>query len=345
MNVQQSLVLGVIQGLTEFIPVSSTAHLILAPQILNIPAPREAIAHTYDTFIQIGTVIPVLIYFWHEWLQLLKAGLRIVKQRHVGADPQERMVMYLLIGSLPAGVVGLLLEKRIERFANPAEFPPAFLVIGASLIVVGLIMWWAELTSRKTRTIENVRMPDAWVVGCAQALALIPGVSRSGSTITAGLFTGMTREAAARFSFLLMTPIMLAATGYKAVKVLRGAEPMSASEWQGMLLATFIAAITGYVAIAFLIGWLRRRSLGIFAVYRILIGAFSIGLFFMQQPTVAEQPSPAANPESAATRGPATRPHAGELAAGAAQAAQEKVSLRAPSRVALNRGREVGSGR
>ena len=298
MNVQQSLVLGVIQGLTEFIPVSSTAHLILAPQVLNVPAPRPEIAHTYDTFIQIGTVIPVLIYFWHEWLKLLKAGAQVLKQGRFGEDPEQRILKYLLIGSLPAGIVGLLLEKRIERFANPAEFPPAFLIIGGSLILVGVIMWWAELTGRKTRTIENVRTADAWVVGCAQALALIPGVSRSGSTITAGLFSGLTREASARFSFLLMTPIMLAATGYKLLKLLKGGEVMTAGEWQGMLLATVVAAITGYFAIAFLLGWLRNRSLGIFAIYRILVGAFSIGLFFMQQPT---GPHHAATPAASAS--------------------------------------------
>jgi len=298
LNVQQSLVLGVIQGLTEFIPVSSTAHLILAPQVLNVPAPRPEIAHTYDTFIQIGTVIPVLIYFWHEWLKLLKAGAQVLKQGRFGEDPEQRILKYLLIGSLPAGIVGLLLEKRIERFANPAEFPPAFLIIGGSLILVGVIMWWAELTGRKTRTIENVRTADAWVVGCAQALALIPGVSRSGSTITAGLFSGLTREASARFSFLLMTPIMLAATGYKLLKLLKGGEVMTAGEWQGMLLATVVAAITGYFAIAFLLGWLRNRSLGIFAIYRILVGAFSIGLFFMQQPT---GPHHAATPAASAS--------------------------------------------
>lgn len=289
MNVQQSLVLGVIQGLTEFIPVSSTAHLILAPQVLNVPAPRPEVAHTYDTFIQIGTVIPVLIYFWHEWLKLLKAGVQIIKQGRIGEDPEQRILKYLLVGSLPAGFVGLILEKRIERFANPAEFPPAFLIIGASLILVGIVMWWAELTGRKTRTIDHVRTADAWVVGCAQALALIPGVSRSGSTITAGLFSGLTREASARFSFLLMTPIMLAATGYKLLKLLKGGEVMSASEWQGMLLATVVAAITGYAAIAFLLGWLRNRSLGVFAIYRILVGAFSIGLFFMQQSGTAHR--------------------------------------------------------
>lgn len=302
MNVQQSLVLGVIQGLTEFIPVSSTAHLILAPQILNVPAPRAEIAHTYDTFIQIGTVIPVLLYFWREWVKLLAAGLRIVMRFSVSDDPDERMVTYLILGSIPAGVIGLLVEDHVERLANPAEFPPAFLIIGGSLIGVGLLMWWAEIASRKTRTIEHVGMADALVVGFAQALALFPGVSRSGSTITAGLLTGMTREAAARFSFLLMTPIMLAATGYKTLKAIKGPVAVTGDEWQGMLLATLVAAITGYLAIAFLLGWLRKRSLGVFALYRILIGGFSIGLFFMQQPATARRsiPTPPARVLSAA---------------------------------------------
>ena len=279
MNVQQSLVLGVIQGLTEFIPVSSTAHLILAQNFSTGLVPTHP--HTYDTFIQLGTVIPVLIYFWREWLRLIQAAGRIVRNRRVGTDPDERMVKYLIFGSIPAGVVGLAFEDKIERFADPAN-KVALLCIGLALVVVGLLMWWAEHIGRKRRTIEHLGMPDALFVGCAQALALFPGVSRSGSTITAGLLAGMTREAAARFSFLLMTPIMLAATGYKGVKMLRGVEPMSGSEWAGMLLATVVAGITGYVAIAFLLNWLRNRSLGVFAVYRILVGGFAIGLYFYQ---------------------------------------------------------------
>jgi len=288
-------VLGVIQGLTEFIPISSTAHLILAPHVLNVVPPRAEIAHTYDTIIQIGTVLPVLVYFWRDWLKLLAAAFRIVRRLGPSDDADERMVTYLLLGSIPAGVVGLLVEDFVERLANPAEFPPAFLIIGTSMILVGIIMWWAELTSRKVRTIEHVGVSDAIVVGCAQALALIPGVSRSGATITAGLLAGMTREAAARFSFLLMTPIMLVATAYKAIKLMRGGEVVLPGEWQGILLATAVAAVTGYLAIAFLLGWLRTRSLGVFALYRILIGGFSIGLFFMQQPGSAKRPAAPVN--------------------------------------------------
>jgi undecaprenyl-diphosphatase len=282
LDVRQSLVLGIIQGLTEFLPVSSTAHLILAPEILNVAPPRADIAHTYDTFIQIGTVLPVLVYFWRDWLAMLGAALRLVRNRPKG-DLDERLVKYLILGSIPAGVAGLLLEDEIKILANPREFPPALLCIGGALIVVGLIMWWAESVSRKSRDIEHVRVPDVVLMGIGQAMALWPGVSRSGATITAGLFAGLTREAAARFSFLLMAPIMFAATGYKLYKLLDGKEHLSGGEWGGMLLAAAIAAVTGYLAIAFLLKWLRTRSLGVFAVYRIVLGAFVIGLYFVQK--------------------------------------------------------------
>jgi len=280
LNVPQSLVWGLIQGLTEFIPVSSTAHLIIAPELLNVQGPRHAIAHTYDTFIQLGTVIPVLLYFWRDWLQLLRAAGRIVARRRVSDDAAERMVLYLVVGSIPGGVAGLLLEDKVERLADP-NYGPAKLFIGLALILMGALMWFMEAKGKKVRTIENIRMPDAVLVGVSQALALLPGVSRSGSTITAGLFAGLTREAAARFSFLLMTPIMLAATGYKLLKMLKGDEVLTGDEWSGMLLATLVAAVTGYVAIAFLLKWLRTRPLWPFAIYRFILGAFLIGLYLI----------------------------------------------------------------
>lgn len=189
------------------------------------------------------------------------------------------MVLYLIVGSIPAGVLGLLLERRVERMADPANVN-AFLYIGLALIGVGVLMWLVELTSRKSRTIEHLTFADAVLIGLAQACALFPGVSRSGSTITAGLFIGLTREAAARYSFLLMTPIMLAATGYKGWKMYSGAQPLTPEEWQSMLLATVVSAVTGYLAIAFLLGWLRTRSLGLFALWRIVAGAFSLGLYW-----------------------------------------------------------------
>lgn len=282
MNVQQSLVLGIIQGLTEFLPVSSTAHLILAHDLGAAPPSEHA--HTFDTFIQIGTVFPVLLYFWRDWLELGRAAVRVARRGvRFTSDKHERMVLLLIIGSIPAGVLGLLLEKYIEPLADPANVT-AKLLIGCALIGVGILMLWAERTSAQNRGTSRIGPADALIVGLAQASALFPGVSRSGATITAGLVVGLTREAAARFSFLLMTPVMFAATGYKGFKVLRGIEPLSAGEWQSMLIATVVAAITGYFAIAFLIGWLRTRSLGFFALYRFAVGAWAIGLYFMQRP-------------------------------------------------------------
>jgi len=278
-------VLGVIQGLTEFIPVSSTAHLILAQSFSTGLTPNHA--HTFDTFIQLGTVIPVLIYFWRDWLRLLAAAGRLLRQRRVNKDQDEqmaqdeRMVIYLILGSLPAGILGLLLESKIEKLAEPGN-KTAYLLIGLALIVVGGVMYVAERTGSKVRTLDHLRGPDALVIGFAQALALFPGVSRSGATMTAGLFAGFTREAAARYSFMLMTPIMLAATGYKFLKVVTGKEPMDNSEIGSMLLAAVVAGITGYVAIAFLLNWLRTRSLGFFAVYRLLAGGFALCLYFFQ---------------------------------------------------------------
>jgi len=284
LNVQQSLVLGLIQGLTEFIPVSSTAHLILAPQLLSISEPRPEIAHTFDTCIQLGTVLPVLIYFRSDWASLLMGLFRVLKQRKVTQDPFERLAILLLLGSLPAGILGLAFEKKIEYLARPGEFPAAYLVIGISLILVGLLMVWSDRAGEKGRPLETVRTSDALLVGLAQAAALIPGVSRSGATMTAGLFAGLTREAAARFSFLLMTPIMLAATGYKGLKLaLQGPGALTSGEWSGMLLATVVAAVSGYGAIAFLLGWLRTRSLGAFALYRLLLGSFAIAYYFYQK--------------------------------------------------------------
>lgn len=280
MNVPQSVVYGVIQGLTEFIPVSSTAHLILAQTFSSTRL--SANPHTFDTVIQLGTVAPVLAYFWRDWVSLAQAGMRVVQNRRVGDDLNERLVKYIVLGSIPAGVAGLLFEKKIERLADP-DFHEAKLLIGLALIIVGGIMWYAEQVSRRTRSLEEIQPGDALFVGFAQALALFPGVSRSGATITAGLLGGLTRDAAARFSFLLMTPIMLAATGYKLLKLAGGAEPVAPGEWQSMLVAGVAAGITGYGAIAFLLRWLRDRSLSVFAFYRILVGAWAIGLYFSQR--------------------------------------------------------------
>src|SRR5689334_17983875 len=230
LNLWTAIILGIIQGLTEFIPVSSTAHLIIAPQILpGLATPTDP--HAFDTIIQAGTLIPALLYFRRDWLDLLRGAARAIANRRIGRDPHERLALLVVIGTIPACVLGLLLNKKVEMLADVDHHPIGFVVIGLSLIGVGILMWWVDWTSRKKRTLEQLTEVDAAVVGLGQAVALIPGVSRSGATITTGLLTGLTREAAARFSFILYAPVMVAATGYKTLQVLRSHAPMSHSEW------------------------------------------------------------------------------------------------------------------
>ncbi len=297
----QALAMGIIQGLTEFIPVSSTAHLIIAPQFLPINKPDEAIAHAYDTIIQSGTLFAALAFFWRDWARILAAIRRIIANRGIDSkDLDERMVRYLFLGSLPAGILGLLLEKKVDALADPDHNHWAWLVIATGLIGMGIVMALIDYTSRKVRDIENLKTPDAVLIGFAQALALFPGVSRSGSTITAGLLTGLTREAAARFSFLLMTPIMIAATGYKLFKLLRHPGDVG-DAWGSMILATIVAGITGYLVIGLLLGWLRSRSLMFFVCWRLAVGALCLGMFFVQRPsepatTPASAPRPVVSP-------------------------------------------------
>ncbi|MBI3911245.1 MAG: undecaprenyl-diphosphate phosphatase [Armatimonadetes bacterium] len=281
LSVPQSLALGVIQGLTEFIPVSSTAHLLIAPHLFDLPEPTHP--HAFDTIIQAGTLLPVLLYFRRDWLRMLRALGRVVGRRRATRDPDERLALFLLFGTLPALVVGLLVERWIEGLADLNHHPLGMLVIGVALLGFGLVMLWVDRRARRTRVAEHMVAADAWFIGFGQALAVIPGVSRSGATITAGLMTGLTREDAARFSFLLYAPVMAAASGWKLLKLLRAPEALPTAEWIGMAVATVAAAIVGYACIAFLLRYLRHRSLDLFVFWRALVGALLIGMFFAQR--------------------------------------------------------------
>jgi undecaprenyl-diphosphatase len=274
LNLQHSLLLGVIQGLTEFIPVSSTAHLILAPQFI----PMEQPSHTFDVALHFGTLIAVVAYFWSDWMKLFQNTGRILVERRIGAEPGRRLALFVVLACIPAVVAGLLFNKKIEQFADPDSHPVSFLVIGCSVLGVGLLMWWADAYSRKARSERHLAGFDAWFIGAAQALALIPGVSRSGATITAGLITGLTREAAARFSFLLSTPIIAGALVFKAKDLLETGLP--GGDWTPYLVGSAASGIVGYLCIRFLLGYIRTRPLTIFVGYRVFLGIFLIGLYF-----------------------------------------------------------------
>jgi len=275
-------VLGALQGLTEFLPVSSTAHLLLAPELLGIPLPADpAQRHAFVTIIQVGTLLPALLYFWRDWWAMLRAALRLAIHRQV-KEPADRLVLHLIYATIPAVVAGVLVEKFVEGLADVEHRPTGKLVVGLALVGFGLVMWWVDRRASRHRTTDHMVAADAWFVGCAQALALIPGVSRSGATITAGLVAGFTREDAARFSFLLYAPVMAGATGWKLLKLARDPAALPAAEWMRMGIATLAAAVVGYLCIAFLLRWLRTRSLDLFVFWRALVGVLLLGMYFLQ---------------------------------------------------------------
>lgn len=260
MTILEAIFLGVIQGATEFLPVSSSGHSVLLPTLVNMPNPGLdliAIAHQ-------GTLLAVLIYFWRDLWRILLAVLGGLRTRAPLSDPDSRLGWFIVLGSIPAAAAGLLLEDFFEdMFARPI-FAAAFLLVTALLLYAG-----ERLLSGNLK-IEELDGLDALAVGIFQMLALFPGISRSGSTITGGLWRGLDREAAARFSFLLGVPA-IAGAGLLAVLDILEAD---ASGQFAIYAATFIAAaVTGYLCIHFLLTWLRNHSLLPFAVYCALFGA------------------------------------------------------------------------
>ena len=266
MNPLQAALLGVVQGLTEFLPISSSGHLILVPWLLGWQPHSKA----FDAALHLGTVAALLAYFWREWLELLAAvrdGLLDATKR---ANPRWRLAWLLVLGSVPAGLVGLALESPIESaLGKPA-------LVAVLLMLFGLVMLVADRVGQKKRGLPSVGLGDALTIGLAQVLALAPGVSRSGITLTAGLFRGLDRPAAARFSFLLSTPITLAAALY-SLRRLVGPEA-GAEGGLALLVGIASSALFGFLAIGFLLRYLQRNSLAGFTWYRLVAGLAVLGL-------------------------------------------------------------------
>ena len=261
MEIWQAVVLGIVQGLTEFLPISSSAHLILVPRLLGWTDPGLA----FDASLHLGTLLATVIYFGRD-LGLLAVGwLTSIRDRSL-AHPYARPAWLVLLGSLPAGLAGLLLEDLAATVFRDLR------VIGVTLILLALALLAAERISRGVKQLPEVTWQDSFWIGVAQALALVPGVSRSGATITAGLFRGLKRDAAARFSFLLATPITAAAGLSQILQVVRAG--LAPDERVGFLAGMIASAIVGYLAIAFLLRYLRRHSTLPFVAYRISLGIF-----------------------------------------------------------------------
>jgi undecaprenyl-diphosphatase len=264
-DVWQAVFLGVVQGLTEFLPISSSAHLILVPRLMG----WRDFGLSFDVALHLGTLAALLIYFAPDWLRLARSF------RPRAGDvtlPERRLAWCIALGCVPAAIVGVLLEEKAETiFRNP-------LVIVGPMIGMALLMWAADRFCKHVRSLGHVRWPDALWIGCAQALALVPGVSRSGSTLTAGMALGFRRDDAARFSFLLSAPITAGAALFKLRDLLTEGLPPH----ERLLFAAGIlsSGVVGYLCIAFLLSYLRRGSLLVFVLYRLALGAVLLAVFW-----------------------------------------------------------------
>ena len=264
----QAVVLGLVQGLTEFLPISSSGHLIVIPALLGWHDPFiESLA--FSVMLHVATLAALLIYFARDWARLVPAGLAAVRDRSFRDDPDRRLAWLLAATTIPAVIAGVLLNDLIENAFRESR------LVAITLVAGGIVLWAADRLGSRTRDMSGLTFPMAIGIGLAQALALIPGVSRSGISISAGLFAGLDRESAARFAFLMATPITAGAGLWELRKIVAGEE--SAVLPLGPLLAGMLAAlVAGLLAIAVLLRYLRTHGVGIFVAYRIALAALIV---------------------------------------------------------------------
>ena len=263
MNALQAIVLGVVQGLTEFLPISSSGHLRIVPALLGWDDPGAA----FTAVIQLGTMAAVLAYFRTDLWRIATAWLHSLRDPEVRGDLDARMGWYIILGTIPIAVLGLVFKDPIETKFRNLE------LIGSTLILFGLVMLAAEAVSRRDRPLREITRRDGFLIGCAQALALVPGVSRSGATISAGLFLNFDRAAAARYSFLLSIPAVVLSGLFELRHAGEGNLPIGAT-----ILATLLAFVIGYASIAFLLRYLAHHTIAVFVGYRIVLGVMVISL-------------------------------------------------------------------
>lgn len=275
-SVFQAAVLGAVQGLAEFLPISSSAHLRIVPWLLGWQNPAEMppqFAQAFDVSLHAGTLIAVLVYFFWDWLMIIATYIGDLRQKRWLGTRKGSLLPKLVVATVPAAILGKLLEERIEgAFYERTDF---MWILGVNLAVFGVLLWWAEHKGRKELQLADLTWTMAMGIGLAQAAALVPGVSRSGITIVAALLIGFTRGEAARFSFLLGTPIIAGATLLKVTSLLHAGSEARLP----ILVGIATSALIGLLAIHFLIKWVTNRGYGIFAVYRLVLAAVVIGVY------------------------------------------------------------------
>lgn len=270
MNFIQSVTLGIVQGLGEFLPISSSGHLIVIPWLFG----WQEHSLSFDVMLHAGTLFAVAVYFRKEWLVLLKEGFLSIKERRLSGRPERRLFWYIVIATIPGAIIGKLLEEKAEEaFRSP-------LLTASAMGIFAIVFYLSDRLSARKRNLESLGIIDSAAIGLSQAIAVIPGVSRSGATISCGLGMGLDRESSAKFSFLLSAPIILGATALKFGEITK----MAATGDIGIHLAGFLSsAITGFMAIRYLLSYVKKHTFNVFVVYRIIFGLTVFSVFFMRK--------------------------------------------------------------
>jgi undecaprenyl-diphosphatase len=268
-NILQAVLLGVVEGLTEFLPVSSTGHLTIVEKLLGLKVDDLGVT-AFTAIIQVGAIIAVIVYFWRDIVRLISAWVRGLANREHRADPDYRLAWYVIIGTIPVGIVGLLARHLITGALR------SLWVVAAGLLLWSIVMFVAERVGRKRRNEEQLTLTDAVVIGLMQCIALVPGVSRSGATISAGLFRGLDRVAATRFSFFLAIPALIAAGGFEAATSAK--DISSTVGWGATAIATVVSFAVAYASIAWLLRIVAKHPISVFIAYRVLVAVLVVGL-------------------------------------------------------------------
>lgn len=268
MNILQAIVYGIVQGIGEFLPISSTAHLILVPWIFGWKDPGVP----FDVALHLGTAFAVFLFFWKDWVILIRAGWGTIIPSKI-KEPMStngRLFWFIVIATIPGAIFGVLLDKYMEKFRDPA-------LIAVMLIIMGAVLYIADVKGKKVIKIENIKIKESLLIGLSQVFAVIPGVSRSGITMTTGRLLGLERESIAKFTFLLSAPIILGDALYHASKI--GSVPIDKGSF---IVAVLTAAIAGTLSIKFLLTYLKTKGFGIFAIYRFILGGVILAIYFLR---------------------------------------------------------------
>jgi undecaprenyl-diphosphatase len=273
MTFLQAIILGIVQGLTEYIPISSSAHLIIVPWLFGWSDPALT-SLSFDVALHLGTLVAVLWFFADDWVRLIRAGVASLAERKIGIDPDRRLAWLLVIGCIPGGIAGVLAESKIDRLFHQPNVPietTTMIILAIIIALMALALFVVERLAQHTREMNLLTLKDSIIIGLAQALAVVPGVSRSGSTITAGMALNLKREAAARFSFLLSAPI-IAGAGLKStwdmIQQYQGGAGFSSAELILFPIGLVAASISGYLCIKVLLRYLQNHSTDLFVYYR-----------------------------------------------------------------------------